>query len=119
MEAERIEKQREGLAEPSSEPRGVDLLPHQYLVTVEDQESAVELAPLQRALAGVAEMEDISLVSFANGVPVVSLRVVGELDLDRLKEAVSIAMDRECEVIPQDNGRLHLSLKSGGDERGY
>jgi hypothetical protein len=119
METERMEKERESLAEASSEPRGLDLLPRQYLVTVEDRESAVELAPLQRALAGVADMEDMSLVSFANGVPVISLRVEGELDLERLSAAVERAMDRECETIPQDNGRVYLRLRprDGGGDR--
>lgn len=118
METERMEKERENLAEASSEPRGLDLLPQQYLLTVEDRESAVELAPLQRALAGVADMDDMSLVSFANGVPVISIRVQGELDLDRLSAAVERAMDRECETIPQDNGRLYLRLRPRQDGRG-
>lgn len=113
-----MEKERENLAEASSEPRGLDLLPQQYLLTVEDRESAVELAPLQRALAGVADMDDMSLVSFANGVPVISIRVQGELDLDRLSAAVERAMDRECETIPQDNGRLYLRLRPRQDGRG-
>jgi hypothetical protein len=112
IEAERLDQQSEGVAEGSSELRGLDLLPQQYLVTVEDRESAVALAPLHRALAAVADMDDVSLLSFANGVPVISVRVQGELDLERLREAVSVAMDRDCEMIPQDNGRLHLRLSS-------
>ncbi len=117
IEAERLDQQGEDAGEGSSELRGLDLLPQQYLVTVEDRESAVALAPLHRALSAVADMDDVSLLSFANGVPVISIRVQGKLDLERLREAVSVAMDRDCEMIPQDNGRLHLRLRSfeGGE----
>lgn len=117
IEAERLDQQSEGLADGSAELRGLDLLPQQYLVTVEDRESAVALAPLHRALSAVADMDDVSLLSFANGVPVISIRIQGKLDLERLRKAVSVAMDRDCEMIPQDNGRLHLRLRSseGGE----
>lgn len=114
---ERIELERRERAEgPAAveEParRGVDLLPQQYLMTVEDREGKVDLIPLHRALLGLVPMEDVALLSFANGVPVISLRVVGGLDLERLGSAVSGAMDRLCEVIQQDNGRLYLRLKA-------
>lgn len=105
------EPEREDVTEePSTEPRGLDLLPKQYLMTVEDRERNVDLVPLHRALLSLAKMEDISLVSCANGTPVVSLRVVGELDQAKLQEAVSTALDQECEVIPQDTGRLFVRL---------
>lgn len=114
---ERIELERRERAEGPpvvEEPvrRGVDLLPQQYLMTVEDREGKVDLIPLHRALLGLVPMENIALLSFANGVPVISLRVVGGLDLERLGSAVSGAMDRLCEVIQQDNGRLYLRLKA-------
>ena len=105
------EPEREDVAEePPTEPRGLDLLPQQYLITVEDRERSVDLVPLHRALLSLAKMEDISLVSCANGTPVVSLRVIGELDYTTLGEAVSTALAQECEVIPQDTGRLFLRL---------
>lgn len=118
VEHERLEKQGERLPEPLLERRGLDLLPQQYLMTVEDRERQVDLVPLHRALLGLAKMEDITLVSFANGVPVISLRVEGELDLGRLVEAVSAATDQRCEVIPQDTNRLHLRLHSRQDDQG-
>lgn len=107
------EPEREGVTEERlAEPRGLDLLPKQYLMTVEDRERNVDLVPLHRALLSLAKMEDISLVSCANGTPVVSLRMVGELDQAKLQEAVSTALDQDCEVIPQDTGRLFLRLSS-------
>jgi hypothetical protein len=115
IDRERMEKEEKSSAEPSSPPQGLDLLPQQYLMTVEDRESKVDLVPLHRALLGLAEMEDVSLVSFANGVPVISLRSAGELDLERLGEAISTAMDRHCEVTPHGTGRLHLRLKAQQD----
>ena len=107
------EPEREDVTEePPTEPRGLNLLPQQCLITVEDRERSVDLVPLHRALLSLAKMEDISLVSCANGTPVVSLRVVGELDQAKLQEAVSTALDQECEVIPQDTGRLFLRLSA-------
>lgn len=111
IEQERMEKRREDEARQTPERHGLDLLPQVYTMTVDERDSKVDLVPLHRALLGLAEVDDVSLVSFANGVPVISLRVEGELDLDRLQEAVSVAMDRECETIPQENGRFHLRLR--------
>lgn len=112
LEQERIEKQQ-----PAEEVarRGLDLLPRQYVMTVEDRERTVDLVPLHRALQSLTGVEEVSLVSFANGVPVVSVRTDRELDLDGLHASVGAAMDRECEVIPQDNGRVHLRLKPVAD----
>lgn len=118
IEHERMEKQGENPPEPSSARQGLELLPHQYLMTVEDRDSKVDLVPLHRALLSLAGIGDVSLVSFTNGVPVVSLSMEGELDLEQLREAVSTAMDRQCEVIPQDNDRLYLRLMSQSDGRG-
>ena len=112
IERERTEKQEETAPTSLSGRRGLDRLPQQYLMTVEDREGKVDLTPLHRALAGLPGADEISLVSYSNGVPVVSLRVEGELDLDQLSDAVSTAMDRECEVIPQDTGKLYLRMKA-------
>jgi len=113
---ERIElekREREAQAgEPAEVRRGLELLPQDYLMTVEDREGKVDLIPLHRALLAFVPVECISLLSFANGVPVISLRSDRELDLDRLGTAVSSAMDRQCEVIPQDNGRVYLRLQA-------
>ena len=112
LEQERVEKQEPAQVE---ERRGLDLLPRSYLMTVEDKDTTVDLVPLHRALLSVTGVQEIALVSFANGVPVVSMRTDREVDLDQLDRAVSSAMDRECEVIQQDNGRLFLRLKPVAD----
>ena len=118
LEQERLARRRESAEEEPSAPRGLALLPRQYLITVEDRESKVDLMSLHRALLGLSGIEDVSLVSFANGVPVISLRVTGELDLDQLSEAVSTAMDRRCEVIQHDTGKLFLRLTPRDDQGG-
>ncbi len=112
LEQERGEKQK---PEEKEELHGLDLLPRQYLMTVEDRESTVDLVPLHRALQGLTGVQEVSLVSFANGVPVVSIRTDRELNLEQLGSAVGLAMDRECEVIPQENGRTFLRLKPVAD----
>jgi hypothetical protein len=113
---ERIELERRerdpAASEGGHDRKGLELLPQDYMMTVEDREGKVDLIPLHRALLGLVPVEAISLLSFANGVPVISLRSDGELDLDRLGSAVSAAMDRQCEVIPQDNGRVYLRLSA-------
>jgi hypothetical protein len=111
IERERMEK-APGEGAVQSEPlRGLDLLPQQYLMTVEDRESRVDLVPLHRALLSIAGMDDVTLVTYANGVPVISIRVQGELDLEKLQNAVALGMDRECEVIPQENNKLFIRLR--------
>ena len=115
IERDRQEKEEEPAPTALSGRPGLDRLPQQYLMTVEDREGKVDLTPLHRALAGLPGADEISLVSYSNGVPVVSLRVEGELDLDQLSAAVSTAMDRECEVIPQDTGKLYLRMKARED----
>jgi hypothetical protein len=116
---DRIERERIERAEPSADEgqqlnrrRGIDLLPQQYLMTVEDREGSVDLVPLHRALLTMPGVEEITLVSYANGVPVISVRTEGELDLDLLGENVGMSMDRLCEVIPQENGKVYLRMKA-------
>lgn len=112
LEQERLEKQQ---PPEEAEVRGLDLLPRQYSMSVEDRERAVDLIPLHRALQSLTGVQEVSLVSFANGVPVVALRTDRELDLDLMRASVETAMDRQCEVIPQDNGRIYLRLKPVAD----
>jgi len=118
LEQERLARGQESAEEEPSAPRGLALLPRQYLITVEDRESKVDLVPLHRALLGLSGIEDVSLVSFANGVPVISLSVTGELDLDQLSETVAASMDRWCEVIQHDSGKLFLRLTPRDDRGG-
>jgi translation initiation factor 2 gamma subunit (eIF-2gamma) len=79
---------------------------------VEDREHRVDLVPLHRALQAVEGIDEITLVSFANGVPVVSLRAKHEIDLEQLRTAVESTLRKSCEVIPQDTGRVFLRLTS-------
>jgi hypothetical protein len=112
IERERMERQAGDGSEAPRVRRGLDLLPQQYLMTVEDREGSVDLVPLHRALLGVDGVEEVSLISYANGVPVISVRATGELDLDKLGQSVVVVMDRECEVIPQENGKVYLRLRA-------
>ena len=119
LEQERLARGQESAEKEPSAPRGLALLPRQYLITIEDRESKVDLVALHRALLGLSGIEDVSLVSFTNGVPVISLRVTGDLALDQqLSEAVSTAMDRQCEVIQHDSGKLFLRLTPRHDQGG-
>ena len=114
---ERLERERkersDGDIEDIADVRGLEHLPQSYRITVEDRDGTpVDLVPIHRALLTFAPADNISLVSFANGVPVVSLRTDGELDLERLSEVIGAATSRQCEVIPQDKGKLFLRLSS-------
>ena len=115
IESEQESKDEELPAEPTEERRGLALLPQRYLITVEDREGSVDLVPLHRALMGMEGVEEVSLVSYANGVPVISLLAEGDLDLEQLDSAVGRAMDRQCEVIPQENGKLYLRMQARED----
>ena len=112
VDREKKERQAEAAPKPAAERKGLDLLPRQYLATVEDREGRVDLVPLHRAILGLSGIEDVSLVSYTNGVPVISLRVVGELDMEQLSTAIAMAMDRECELIPQENDKIYVRLKA-------
>ena len=109
--------QREGDArsaartEETVEVRGLSSLPSQYRITIEDRDGTpVDLRQVQRALRACASADDVSLLNFANGTAVISLRTTGELDLDKLASAIGMATSRDCEVIPQDQGKLFLRL---------
>ncbi len=104
-----------GPSEPN-EPRDLDLLPSEYLMTIEDRDVSVDLITLQRGLLTLAPMENIRLLTYAKGVPVISLRFEGELDLERLSEAVGNATGQRCEVIPQDGTKLFLRLTPNDDQ---
>lgn len=111
MEHERLEKSRLD-AEGEPQRKGLELLPQLYMVTVEDRERRVDLVPLHRALLGIEGIDEIALASYANGVPVVSLRAKHAIDLEQLRDAVEATLRRSCELIPQDTGRIFLRLTS-------
>lgn len=78
--------------------RGLDLLPRTYRVTVEDKRRGVDLVPLHRALLGMDGVKDMSLLSYNNGVAIVALDTVNDLDPDALGSCISRAMSREARV---------------------
>jgi hypothetical protein len=92
------------------EPRGLDLLPRTYRITVEDKRRAVDLVPLHRALLGLDGVRDMSLLSYNNGVALVSLEAVHDLDTDVLARAVTRAMSREARVETHNERTLVIKL---------
>ncbi|HEY8172989.1 MAG TPA: hypothetical protein VIH21_07865 [Dehalococcoidia bacterium] len=78
--------------------RGFDLLPRSYRITVEDKRRGVDLVPLHRALLSMEGVKDMSLLSYNNGVAIVSLETTGEIDPETLRTFVSRAMSREATV---------------------
>lgn len=78
--------------------RGFELLPRTYRITVEDKRRGVDLVPLHRALRSLEGMRDMSLLSYSNGVAMVSLETAGAVEPDALAKAVSRAMGREAEI---------------------
>lgn len=95
----------EPVAPAASAPRlhavgkGDDLdsrLPRQYRITVEDKRRGVDLVPLHRALQGLDHVKDMSLLSYSNGVAIVSVESVGAIDPEGLRLAVERAMSRQA-----------------------
>jgi hypothetical protein len=112
LESEKTERPvAEAAPQAASLAERVAALPQQYMLTIEDGDRAVDLVQLHRALQRLAKPDDISLVSYANGTPVVSLRIAGELDVDKLTEAISETMDQDCELSQQDN-RIRMRVVS-------
>jgi hypothetical protein len=70
-------------------------LPRQYRITVEDKRRGVDLVPLHRAMQGLQNVRDMSLLSYSNGVAMVLVETVGALEPEILREAVGRAMARE------------------------
>ena len=105
------EERRAAPAEEIEQVRGLSSLPSEYRITIEDRDGTpVDLVPVQRALRAFASADDVSLLNFTNGTAIISMRITGELDLDKLGSAIGMATSRECEVIPQDQGKLFLRL---------
>jgi len=78
--------------------RGLDLLPRTYRITVEDKRRGVDLVPLHRALLGMDGVRDMSLLSYSNGVAIVAVEMIDEMDPHALEGAVSRAMSRAAKV---------------------
>ena len=69
-----------------------------YTITVEDPGSETPLVPLYRALGRMGRMRDMDLVSYTNGVAVISLQSDEEIVADDLRDAISEALQRGCRV---------------------
>jgi hypothetical protein len=78
--------------------RGLDLLPRTYRITVEDKRRGVDLVPLHRALLSMDGVKDMSLLSYNNGVAIVALETVNDIESDVLGQFVSRAMSRDAKV---------------------
>ena len=78
--------------------RGLDLLPRTYRITVEDKRRGVDLVPLHRALLSMEGVKDMSLLSYNNGVAIVALETVSDIEPDVLGQYVSRAMSRDARV---------------------
>lgn len=90
--------------------RGLDLLPRTYRITVEDKRRGVDLVPLHRALLSMDGVKDMSLLSYNNGVAIVSLETSGEIEPDTLGEFVSRAMSRDAKVEQHNEHTMVVKL---------
>jgi hypothetical protein len=90
--------------------RGLDLLPRTYRITVEDKRRGVDLVPLHRALLGMDGVRDMSLLSYANGIAIVSVETTTEIAPDVLSAAVSRAMAREAKVEVHNETTMVIKL---------
>ncbi|MDE3096350.1 MAG: hypothetical protein KGK07_10180 [Chloroflexota bacterium] len=90
--------------------RGFDLLPRTYRITVEDKRRGVDLVPLHRALLAMDGVRDMSLLSYNNGVAIVSLETVSDIDTGVLERSVSRAMSRPATVETHNDRTLVVKL---------
>jgi hypothetical protein len=97
---------------PPLEPRrALDLLPRAYRITVEDKRRGVDLVPLHRALLSMEGVRDMSLLSYSNGVAIVSLEMNGPMDADALAAQVGRAMSRSARVESHNESTLVVKLE--------
>ena len=94
-------------AEPK---RGLDLLPRTYRITVEDKRRGVDLVTLHRALLGMDGVRDMSLLSYSNGVAIVAVEMIDELDPQALESAVTRAMSRGAKVEVHNDTTMVVKL---------
>jgi hypothetical protein len=94
-------------AEPK---RGLELLPRTYRITVEDKRRGVDLVPLHRALLGMENVKDMSLLSYNNGIAIVALDTSGDIEPDSLRAAVSRAMARDAKVEVHNESTMVVKL---------
>lgn len=108
-DSQRVTEQA-AIAGPPPARRGFDLLPRTYRVTVEDKRRGVDLVPLHRALLAMDGVRDMSLLSYSNGVAIISIEMVHELDPELLREAVARAMSRGAKVEVHNDTTMVVKL---------
>jgi hypothetical protein len=98
-------------AQPAPEPkRGFDLLPRTYRITIEDKRRSVDLVPLHRSLLAMDGVRDMSLLSYNNGVAIVALETVSDIDPQVLESIVGRAMSRGARVEQHNEYTLVVKL---------
>jgi hypothetical protein len=95
----------------AEQKRGLDLLPRTYRITVEDKRRGVDLVPLHRALLGMEGVRDMSLLSYNNGIAIVSIETVDTLDPPALETAVSRAMARPARIEVHNDHTMVVKLE--------
>ena len=76
---------------------------HAYTITVEDPGAEAPLVPLYRALGRVGRIRDMDLVSYTNGVAVISLQSDDEIAADDLRVAISESVERNCRIVNHES----------------
>lgn len=96
---------------PPLEPkRNIDLLPRTYRITVEDKRRGVDLVPLHRALLSIEGVRDMSLLSYNNGIAMVSLEATTDIEPETVRESVSRAMAREARIETNNEHTMVVKL---------
>ena len=90
--------------------RGFDLLPRTYRITIEDKRRSVDLVPLHRSLLAMDGVRDMSLLSYNNGVAIVALETVSDIDPKILESIVGRAMSRGARVEQHNEYTLVVKL---------
>ena len=90
--------------------RGFDLLPRTYRITIEDKRRSVDLVPLHRSLLAMDGVRDMSLLSYNNGVAIVALETVNDIDPQVLEAIVGRAMSRSARVEQHNEYTLVVKL---------
>jgi len=96
---------------PPIEPkRSLDLLPRTYRITVEDKRRGVDLVPLHRALLSIDGVRDMSLLSYNNGIAMVSLEATTDIEPEVVRQSVSRAMAREARIETNNEQAMVVKL---------
>src|SRR5205823_8411469 len=112
-----VQQQAPAAVQPPPQPvqqpdakRGFDLLPRTYRITIEDKRRSVDLVPLHRSLLAMEGVRDMSLLSYNNGVAIVALETVSDIDPQVLESIVGRAMSRGARVEQHNECTLAVKL---------